>query len=81
MLRAVLEERGVSQRRAAALFGLSPAAVNLIVNKGQWPRKGAEAARRKVASALASLGVPPALAMAVVTATASAAAWSPMKKR
>ncbi len=38
LLKAILERLGVSQRETAAALGVSPAALNLLANRGQWPK-------------------------------------------
>ncbi|MDR1945685.1 MAG: AAA family ATPase [Desulfovibrio sp.] len=48
---------GMSQRQLAAKLGISPAAVNRLLNGGVWPRKGADDVQRRLTDALADAGV------------------------
>lgn len=74
MIRGILEDKNISQRQAAGALGISPAAVNLIINKGQWPRKDARAVRKRFAAYLQSLGASPVQALAAVKTSAAHAA-------
>jgi type II secretory pathway predicted ATPase ExeA len=52
-----MHKAGISQRKAAADLGISPAAVNLIINKGIWPRTDTEAVKARFTAWARSLGV------------------------
>lgn len=68
-LKDILHARRVSQRQAAEALATSPATINLIVNKGQWPRTGAQELRGRMIHWLRSLGVAPAKATTAVLGT------------
>lgn len=65
-MKAMLDNKGVSQRDAARALSISPATVNLIVNKGQWPKTGADDLRQRFAAFLQRLGYSRARALAAV---------------
>ncbi len=58
-MKQLIADYGVSQRELAAAVGISPAAMNDIVNRGRWPRKGDKAAlQTAIEQTLATKGVP-----------------------
>jgi type II secretory pathway predicted ATPase ExeA len=73
-MKDLLRQAGYSQRQLAAHLGISPAAVNLLLNRGAWPTRDRAAIRDKLLHILAGQGVrsfPPDVAQAALEALAA----------
>ncbi|MGE4296964.1 MAG: AAA family ATPase [Desulfovibrionaceae bacterium] len=55
-LKGLMERAGLSQREVARDLGLSAAAVNAIVNHGQWPKRNTAAIKDKMGALLRNEG-------------------------
>lgn len=72
-LKAILAEKGVSQRKLARLSGVSPALITNLLNRGQMVKTEPEAFKQRLAEALKTVGISTALSDLLTDISAEAA--------
>ena len=60
-LKAILEEKGISQRKLAGLLAVSPAVITNLVNHGLLIKTGTEQFKTRLTEVLKTLGISTAL--------------------
>lgn len=72
-VKSLMQQVGVSQRHLAGASGVSPAAINNIINRGQWPKRESEAVRHAIHAFFVGAGVDEATVLRALEATGSIA--------
>lgn len=80
-LAAAVASAGLSQRNIATSLGISPAAVNNIITRGQWPAKNTKELQRRFAKLLEQHGVTKAAAQAAITQATQTKKDAPMLRK